>query len=128
MKRSNIIQALKSIINQADKILLGRAIWSDMEQFSRGSDELKGFFKKYNTDKALLQLVNQIPDIGKSREQKKVLINILASTITFIFALIIISITQEAFECSFNNDSRYQIEEVREKYARLLLLIENGGL
>jgi hypothetical protein len=128
MKQSSIIYSLKSIINLADKILIGKIFWSDTEELSRGSDELKDFFKKYSTDKAVLQVIDEIPDIGKPREQKNVLINVFALTIGFIFAFIIFFITQEGFECCGNNDSRYQIQEVRGKYALLLLLIEDGQL
>jgi hypothetical protein len=93
MKQSSIIYSLKSIINLADKILIGKIFWYDTEEFSRGSDELKDFFKKHSTDKAVLQAIDEIPDIGKPREQKNVLINVFALTIGFVFAFIIFFIT-----------------------------------
>jgi ABC-type polysaccharide/polyol phosphate export permease len=121
MKRTSIVQSLKSIISQADQILTKQPFHPHIEDFYKSSEELKSFFRKHIVDKIILKTVNEIPSPRKTKWCKKDILLIL-----LIFIAIIFVVAGGDFEGFGPNDSNYKIRAVKEKYEHILALIERA--
>jgi hypothetical protein len=122
MKRTSIVQSLKSIISQADQILTKQPLHPHIEDFYKFSEELKRFFRKHIADRVILKTVNEIPSPGKTKWGKRDILLILLIFIIIVFVVF----TGGDFVDLVSNDSNYKIREVKEKYERILALIERA--